>query len=204
MQFFNILKKRNSANLEIKDLSDAELISQYKNNSNKDIIGELFSRYSHLVFGVCLKYLKNEEPAKEALMQVFEKTYDDLLTYEINSFKNWVYIVAKNHCLAMIKKKSDLKEVVYDFPIKNDENFVEYYDDITLFGSVKKNNYEQKLGKAINELNNEQKICIELFYLQEKSYKEITEITNYNLNQVKSFIQNGKRNLKILLTEGHE
>lgn len=201
MQFFNILKKSNKANSEIENLSDAELISQYKIKSDKNIIGELFKRYSHLVFGVCLKYLKNEELSKEALMQIFEKTYNDLITYEVNSFKNWIYIVAKNHCLMLIKKKSDLKEVVYDFPLKNDENFVEYYDDITLFGSVKKNNYEQNLYEAMNELNNEQKICIELFYLQEKSYKEITEITNYNLNQVKSFIQNGKRNLKILLTE---
>jgi RNA polymerase sigma-70 factor (ECF subfamily) len=201
MPFLNIFKRSKSDSAAIKDLADSELISLYKTTQNKEIVGEFFCRYSHLILGVCLKYLKHEEKSQEAVMQVFEKIYNDLITYEINSFKNWIYIVAKNHCLMLLKKKSDLKEVVYDFPLKNDENFVEYYDDITLFGSLKKNNYESKLSECINKLNDDQKICIELFYLKEKSYKEITELTNYDLNQVKSYIQNGKRNLKILLTE---
>ena len=201
MPFLNIFKRSKSDSAEIKDLADSELISLYKTTQNKEIVGEFFCRYSHLILGVCLKYLKHEEKSQEAVMQVFEKIYNDLITYEINSFKNWIYIVAKNHCLMLLKKKSDLKEVVYDFPLKNDENFVEYYDDITLFGTLKKTNYESKLNECISKLNDDQKICIELFYLKEKSYKEITETTNYDLNQVKSYIQNGKRNLKILLTE---
>lgn len=204
MQFFNLLKKSANTSSDIKKMSDSELIAYYKSSLNKNVIGEFFDRYSYLIFGVCLKYLKTEEKSKEALMQVFEKIYEDILTYEINSFKNWLYIVAKNHCLMLIKKKSDLKEVVYDFPLKNDENFVEYYDDITLFGTLKKTDYEKNLLTVIKELKEEQRICIELFYLEEKSYIEITEITKYNLNQVKSYIQNGKRNLKILLTEKHE
>lgn len=201
MPFLNIFKRSKSDSAEIKDLADSELISLYKTTQNKEIVGEFFCRYSPLILGVCIKYLKHEERSQEAVMQVFEKIYSDLITYEINSFKNWIYIVAKNHCLMLLKKKSDLKEVVYDFPLKNDENFVEYYDDITLFGTLKKNNYESKLNECINKLNDDQKICIELFYLKEKPYKEITELTNYDLNQVKSYIQNGKRNLKILLTE---
>jgi RNA polymerase sigma factor (sigma-70 family) len=56
------------------------------------------------------------------------------------------------------------------------------------------------LNEALKSLAEKQRICVELFYLQEKSYNEVAEITGFTMNEVKSFIQNGKRNLKIYLT----
>jgi RNA polymerase sigma-70 factor (ECF subfamily) len=55
------------------------------------------------------------------------------------------------------------------------------------------------LEEAIQELSEEQKLCVNLFYLQKKSYQQITDRTGFTLMQVKSYIQNGKRNLKIIL-----
>jgi RNA polymerase sigma-70 factor (ECF subfamily) len=55
------------------------------------------------------------------------------------------------------------------------------------------------LEKCIETLGDEQKQCVKLFYLQEKCYKEITESTGFDMNKVKSYIQNGKRNLKICM-----
>jgi len=198
MAFFKVL--HNSRNNFFEKMPDDELISQYKKTKDKSIIGEFFKRYSYLILGLCLKYFKNEEDARDALMQVFEKVYDGIEKHEIISFKNWIYTVAKNHCLMIIRKNSSYNEVIVDFPLKSDENFVEFYDNITLSGLKNDKNYDEKLMNSIEKLNNEQKLCIELFYLKEKSYKEIADETNYEINQVKSYIQNGKRNLKILLT----
>ena len=177
----------------IKELDDRELIREYKSSRNNKYIGILFNRYGHLVFGVCLKYLKNTEDSKDAVSQIFEKLMNDLLRMEVKNFKSWIYMVSKNHCLMQLRKnkpgkEQDIQEL--ENQISEDENL----EKIEL-----KDAQLDNLSEAIKELKEEQKQCVELFYLQEKSYDEVADITGYNLKQVKSYIQNGKRNLKIKL-----
>jgi RNA polymerase sigma factor (sigma-70 family) len=191
---FLIKKKLNSYD----DLGDQDLIQLYRDTRDTKHIGVLFDRYAHLVYGVALKYFDREDDRKEAVMQVFEKLYEALLQFEIVNFKSWLYSVTKNQCLMIIKKENTVS-FNDQIQLKNfQQEFMEFEEAFSLnHGS--EINMEDKLHEVIKELNEEQRICVDLFYLQEKSYKEIADATNYSFNQVKSFIQNGKRNLKIML-----
>ena len=183
--------------------SDNELITEYKNTKNNVFVGILYKRYSHLVLGLSLKYLKDEDEAKDAVMQVFEKLLTDLLKFNIDYFKSWLYTFSKNHCLMIIRtKQSKLKKEI-DMQIHADY-FMETESTLHPNKEVEKELQYNLLEKAIDELSEDQKKCIELFYLKEKSYNEIVELTGYSINEVKSFIQNGKRNLKIKLEKNSE
>jgi RNA polymerase sigma factor (sigma-70 family) len=176
----------------LKNLDDSTLIKEWRNTSDRRILGELFSRYSHLVLGVCVKYLKNQEESKDAVMEIFEKLHQDLGKHEITYFKSWLYSVARNHCLMQLRKKglqtTDNELINYENLIHHSESIDEDLEDT------------QQETKALNfcleQLKMEQKRCVELFYLQEKSYKEVSEATGFDFNAVKSHVQNGKLNLK--------
>jgi len=186
-------------NSDIQSLTDLELIDIYKSKNDKSIIGELFKRYIRFVFAICMKYLKNIEKSEEAVMQIFEKLFTDLLKHNIENFKSWLHVVTKNHCLHLLRNES--YQIKRDIEIKNTTDvFMEKHD--FLYHDIENDSEDKfnKLEMAVNSLSDEQKMCIELFYLQEKCYDEVTKITGYTMNQVKSYIQNGKRNLKIYLT----
>lgn len=180
-----IFGRRNS------DLSDAQLVLKYQKTTNTKHVGFLFDRYGKLVFGVCLKYLQNEDDSKDAVIQIFEKVIADLKRMEVQHFKSWLYMVSKNHCLMILRKKKNTTSDISEMQIAAEE--------------VEPNKFEMQelkfndLDQALLELKEDQKTCIMLFYIEEKSYQQIAEMTNYTLKDVKSHIQNGKRNLKISL-----
>ena len=182
-----------------KNLTDEELVHRYRNSHETTYIGELYQRYTHLVFGVCMKYLHNDAEAEDATMQIFEKLIQDLKKHHITSFKPWLHMVVKNHCMMHFRKetnlgkkkatlKFELGSVVENEPVNHlqeaeDKEFVLHY-----------------LKEGIGELKEEQRECIELFYLKECSYAEVASMTGYSLKEVKSHIQNGKRNLRNYIT----
>lgn len=182
-------------------LSDLELVAKFKQSQNKEIIGELFQRYTHLVFGVCMKYLKDEDESKDAVMQVFEKLLTDLQKHEIMQFKSWLYSVAKNHCLMHLRSQKTTRNK--EEALKKDlESGVEYTSQMHLNSVADEKELQlNMLEEGIKTLKEDQRICIELFYLQRKCYQEVAEETGFDLKQVKSFIQNGKRNLKLYMTQ---
>ena len=144
-----------------------------------------------------MKYLKNEERSKDAVMQIFEKLFSNLLKHQIDNFKPWLHMVVRNHCLGLLRKdKSILKN---EKSLKIEYDFMESEDDEHLIIEKEHENKVNNLANALKELKLEQKECVELFYLQEKSYTEIMELTGYPLKKVKSYIQNGKRNLKLIM-----
>ena len=172
-------------------ITDAELLENYYSSKNNKWIGILLQRYTLLLLGTCIKYLKNENNAKDAVQQVFLKAINEIPKYKITYFKSWIYMVTKNHCLMQLRAKNNIGEITENTAIEDAifdiEIFKKKDEDLTL------------LEESIKDLNEEQKQCIDLFYLQKKSYQEIVQSTNYSLLQVKSNIQNGKRNLKILI-----
>ncbi|MCB9174981.1 MAG: sigma-70 family RNA polymerase sigma factor [Flavobacteriales bacterium] len=179
--------------------SDNELIAEYKSNGDNAVVGELFKRYSHLVYGVCLKYLKNEDKSKDAVLEIFEQLLVDLLKHDVSNFKSWLHSVARNHCLMFLRKEqTQLKRAnEYEYAFDEEDSFD------TPFQTHEKEQQEVQLTdleKALGELKEEQRICIELFFLKEKCYEEVAELTGFTMNQVKSYIQNGKRNLSLKLT----
>lgn len=175
--------------------SDEELVTLFKNEQNSLCFGILYERYAHLVMGACMKYLKNPTEAEDLSMQIFEGLHYKLVKHEITYFKSWLYMVTKNECFMLLRKKG--REV--PFTEVHDSKQEDDQDEILL--------KEQKidiLEEVIPSLKEEQKICIELFYLKEMSYQQISDQLNLSLNQVKSAIQNGKRNLKLRLEERNE
>jgi RNA polymerase sigma factor (sigma-70 family) len=183
--------------------SDIELITEFKNTGNNVFVGILYKRYSHLVLGLSLKYLKEEEEAKDAVMQIFEKLLVDLLKFNIEYFKSWLFVYSKNHCLMNIRSKKAKLRKEMDLQI-NADSFMETDFNSHLNSEAQKEIQYSLLENAIDELNEDQRKCIKLFYLKERSYHEIVDDTGYTLNEVKSFIQNGKRNLKIKLEKNSE
>jgi len=187
----------------IQQLDDKQLLEQYRNTQNKNVVAVLYQRYAHLVFGVCMKYLKNKDEAEDASMQVFEKLLTTLLQYEVNEFKFWIHTVSKNHCLYILRKQQsqfrNQKEMNKDFPV-----IMENEQSSPLDNENWKNAKLEEINGALMQLKEGQKICVELFYLEEKSYQEIVDQTGYSMLEVKSFIQNGKRNLKIMLSQNDE
>jgi RNA polymerase sigma-70 factor (ECF subfamily) len=176
--------------------SDAEIIFSFKKSGDNFFIGILFDRYSHLAFAVCMNYLKNEDDSKDAVIHIFEKISSDLKKYDVKQFSHWLHTVTKNYCLKELSRKKhavDLSEAENELA----EEFFHSNMDATDMSNL----FLANLDEALATLTEEQKKCIDLFYLEEKSYNDIATITGYTFNQVKSYIQNGKRNLKIFLTK---
>lgn len=174
--------------------TDSELINRFRHIDDTAAFEELCHRYCHLVFGVCQKYLQNEDDSKDAVLEIFTKLTTDLKNHEIKNFRGWLYSVTKNFCLMKQRQKKKMSFVSENFDNIR-EDFVEFDDADTLINEQK----EDKLYHALGQLNDSQQRCIRLFYLEEKSYREIVEITGFDLKQVKSYIQNGKRNLRNLM-----
>ena len=178
--------------------TDEELLQHYQSTQNLKWLSVLYLRYSSLVYGVCLKYLKDRDEAKDAVMQIHEKLITSLLKQKVGNFKSWLYVNARNHCLMQLRsQRGKIKEEISPFLMENavDTHLAPdgYKDEPELENDVK------KLEKCIETLAGPQQDCVKLFYLQEKCYKEVADETGFDLNQVKSYIQNGKRNLKICM-----
>jgi RNA polymerase sigma-70 factor (ECF subfamily) len=186
------MKYRLTGKLEARD--DKSLVNHYRESGDIDVLGVLYKRYMVLVYGVCLKYLKDRERAKDAVMDIFEKLTVELQVKEVDNFRPWLYVVAKNHCLMALRsmKVDTRNEEKYQNELSffmESESFVHPVDepDADLNGALK---------DCIERLKVEQKQCVELFYFENKCYKEIAGELNLEIKKVKSFIQNGKRNLK--------
>jgi len=175
-------------------ISDQQLLDSFYTSRDNYWLGVLLQRYTLLLLGVCMKYLKNEEEAKDCVQQVFLKAITELHKYRVEYFKSWLYMVAKNHCLMKLRDKQARTPAEI-----RDEMAITPEDDNNIQLHVEKNRQLELMNDCLNELNKEQKQCVTLFYLEKRSYTEIAENTGFSLMQVKSYIQNGKRNLKILL-----
>ena len=176
----------------IDHLSDKELVVRYQKSKNVKYYGQIFNRYSHLVFGVCLKYLKNKEEAEDATMQIFEKAMKDMINNEISYPKSWLYSCTKNFCLMKLRKKK-----VNELDIVVVENLQENEDEIQ--EKLNKEIQLDKIQKGLDKLKPDQQKALKLFYLNERSYVQIAEETGWDIKKVKSELQNGKRNLKLIL-----
>lgn len=171
-------------------MTDQELLEKFHADGDNEWLGILLQRYTLLLLGVCMKYLKNEEEAKDSVQQIFLKSITELGRYKVSYFKSWLYMVAKNHCLMKLRdrnKSTDIDSI--QLPADEDRKTEHLERDRTL----------DILQECLQFLNEEQKTCLTLFYLQKKSYQQIADTTGYSMLQVKSYIQNGKRNLKILV-----
>ena len=181
-----------------KHTDDLTLIGKYRSTGDLYFLGVLYDRYMHLVYGLCLKYLKDRDESKDSVMQIFEELTIKVLEHDIRNFKSWLHVLARNHCLMKLRtekvRHGHLKKYTKENEIFMESALLQHPEDV-----VSVENDVEALKKCIEQLKNEQQKCISLFYIEEKCYKEITKITGLELNKVKSYLQNGRRNLKICL-----
>ncbi len=174
-------------------IEDKELLNKFYNDGNNHWLGIILQRYTLLLFGVCMKYLKDEEEAKDAVQQIFLKVITEVEKYKVDYFKSWLYMIAKNFCLMKIRERQGR------VPVEISDKLNATADTFPETELFEKDHTLSLIEEGLNELNEEQKLCITLFYLQRKTYQQIADVTGYNLLQVKSYIQNGKRNLKLIV-----
>ena len=174
-------------------IEDKELLDKFYSDGNNRWLGILLQRYTMLLLGVCMKYLKDEEEAKDAVQQIFLKAITELPKYKVDYFKSWLYMIAKNLCLMKIRERQGRT------PVELTDNLGTDIEASEKSELIEKDKTLLSIEEGLLELNEEQKLCVTLFYLQRKSYQEITDLTGFNLSQVKSYIQNGKRNLKLIV-----
>ena len=180
--------------------SDEELLRLFHRNGSLDTLGELYSRYMHLVYGVSLKYLGSREDAKDIVMQIFEKLVTDLPGQEVRKFKSWLYVLTKNHCLMQIRSKKSADGRMEGYKIERE--FMESEQEVHPIDK-EDHSVEEALKNCIEQLKIEQKQCIKLFYYEKLCYQEIADKLKMNEKKVKSLLQNGKRNLKICLEKSN-
>jgi RNA polymerase sigma factor (sigma-70 family) len=185
-------------NIPTSELPDRELVSLFRTSGNMDVLAVLFQRYMDLLYGVCLKYLKQPESAKDAVMQIFEELVAKLPKHEVDNFKSWLYTLGKNYCLMQLRTPKNLKTTEFN------PDSMQLEEEMHLNGIQVREENLQKLERCLQTLSTEQKVAVELFYLQNKCYKEIAEATGIEWNKVRSFIQNGRRNLKICMEKEPE
>jgi RNA polymerase sigma factor (sigma-70 family) len=180
-------------NISNNSITDAELVLQYKRTGDLHDLGQLYQRYMDIVYGVCLKYFKDPEKAKDAVMQIFEELIVKLRKHEIENFRSWLYQVAKNYCLMQLRTPRNIKTIEIPASLmQSDEN-------VHLNGVLEKEENFQRLEYCLTTLSEDQRKAVKLFYIEGKCYNEIVELMGQEWNQVRSFIQNGRRNLKICM-----
>lgn len=172
------------------ELPDSVLVTGYKEYGNQEYLVALYQRYAGLLFGVCLKYLRNASDARDACTEIYEILVTRLLKHEVENFKGWLHVVAKNHCLQKLRAAKNI--TISKLP----EDFVQLEDHSHLEEVVKMESNFKLMEKCLEELGDEQQAMVKLFYLEEKCYNDIVAITGKPWNTVRSHIQNGRRNLK--------
>lgn len=176
-----------------KNSSDTDLLLQYQSSKNQEFLAALFLRYTDLIFGTCMKYLKNEEESKDAVMNIYQELVKKLLSHQVEHFKSWLYIVTKNYCLMKLRKEKNTLTVEFQPTHVQSEDF-SHLDHV-----LNKESHLQQLEKCMERLNEEQHKVIKMFYLDNKCYNEIAETTKMDWGKIRSLIQNGRRNLKICM-----
>lgn len=175
------------------DIPDGDLLKKFYKDQDNSWLGILLPRYTLMLLGVCMKYLKNEEDSKDCVQQIFLKVISELPKYKVTYFKSWIYMIAKNHCLMKLRGNKNIPVEIDENTLSSQEPYEESMDHL------EKNTLLNNLEEALNQLSEEQRKCVHLFYQEKKTYAEVAEITGFTLLQVKSHLQNGKRKLKLAL-----
>ncbi len=175
-------------------LGDAELIAVYKESRDKDAFSVIYERYGHLMMGTCMKYLKDEMEAQDLTSKIFEELGDKIVRHDIDHFKGWLYRLTKNECLMFLRKQKTRFLHNHQVEMLEEEQKEPESKEAQL----------TLMEKSMALLKSEQERCLRLFYLEDKSYQEVSDLLQISLNQVKSAIQNGKRNLKLILIQNDE
>jgi RNA polymerase sigma-70 factor (ECF subfamily) len=181
-------------NISADGITDKELVAAFKESGEMVHLSTLYQRYMDLVFGVCLKYFKDTERSKDAVMDIFEELNRKLKQHEVDNFKGWLHVLARNYCLMQLRSPKNIKTAEFNADFMQSNQTSHLSNEV-----LEKEASFKKLEECMETLSADQQQSIQLFFVEKKCYNEIAEITGYEWNKVRSYIQNGKRNLKICL-----
>jgi RNA polymerase sigma factor, sigma-70 family len=176
-------------------LDEKHLLTEYRKTGDLQLLGKLYEPYMPLIYGLCFKYYKDETKSEDAVMQIFESLISKLRVHEVSNFKSWLYTLARNHCLMELRRANRVATVDIEEHVMESDVFLHQQNE----GEQIPEERLMLMESCLETLSEEQQRCITLFYLEQKCYKDVAELTGYDLGQVKSYIQNGKRNLKICM-----
>jgi RNA polymerase sigma factor (sigma-70 family) len=181
-------------NISSNQTTDKELVAAFKQSGDSNYLSTLYQRYMDLVYGVCLKYFKDAERCKDAVMDIYEELNTKLKLHEVDNFKGWLHVLARNYCLMQLRSPRNMKTTEFQ------GDFMQLGENTHLNGeALEKEQNFVKLEDCLKTLTEEQQQSVQLFYLENKCYNEIAAITGYDWNKVRSYIQNGRRNLKLCM-----
>jgi len=195
--YYNMIFKLPGKKSSLK--TDEELLREFTLSGDLEVLGQLYSGYMHLVYGVCLKYFRDRDESMDAVMQIFEKLITELPKHNIENFRSWLHVVTKNYCLMQIRSHKSQSEKQNEW-IEDNRLFMENSFDLHPIDNEEAD-LEEALKDCIEKLKDEQKECIKQFYYNNRCYSEIANDLNLDENKVKSYLQNGKRNLKLCIEE---
>ena len=187
--------------------TDEELLAAYKASGELEVLAILYKRYMGLVLAICLKYFKTQPVSEDAVMDIFEQLIEKVKRHDIEHFKPWLGAVARNHCLMQLRKKNPIDSE----NLRLEEDFMHSADiwhpnsgglPASPYATTQEEEKEfvlTSMESCLDTLVTQQKTCISLFYLEQKCYKEVADITGFAIDKVRSYIQNGRRNLKICM-----
>jgi len=176
-------------------LSDEQLVARYRDGDDMDALAFLFDKYLDLIFGVCMKYFKQPQDSEDGTMAVFEVLVVKLKTHDVHNFKSWLYVLTKHYCLQKLRQRGKTLT-------KNSEDILMqlvdevHPDDVYLIESR-----ENGLRECIQQLPADQKRTVQLFYFESQSYVEIADTMSVDKEKGRSFIQNGRRNLRVCMNK---
>lgn len=182
------------------ELSDEAIVEAFESAANPEALSVLFRRYTHLVYGVCCKYFSEEPDRQDVSIRIFQRVADRLQGSAVKNFSYWLGVVAKNECISELRERKTYREHLHQFKSQknSDESYVENegYHRL-LLDSLSDQDVQEMVSGMMEELSADQKLCIHLFFFRELSYKEIMHETGFSYEEVKTHLQNGKRNLRI-------
>lgn len=185
-------------------LSDEELVVRFQQEKDIKILGELYHRYMELTMGLCMKYIKNTEESEDAVMEIFEILVRRLPNHKVDNFRAWLYRLASNHCLDILRKNKRLEEKQRDHVLMHFVKKERHYDEWLSIENDDKEMVLKKLEECLEDLKEEQQRSIQLFYIEKKSYDEISSLLDITWSKTRSLIQNGRRNLKKCMEKKNE
>jgi RNA polymerase sigma factor (sigma-70 family) len=195
---------RNLRSKSLAQLSDEQLIAGYRSSGNPDSVSELFGRYLHLVHAMCMKYADEPEDRSDLVMVIFEKVMTELAQNEVLNFNTWLFSLSRNVCVSWFRQQQRYASKIENWgnEKKIDDFVVENEASERLYNGEE--DLEVKLTAALAQLDERQRVCIHLFFFEKKSYKDIAGHTGFDVSDVKSYLQNGKRRLKgLLIPDSH-
>ncbi|MEL6655687.1 MAG: sigma-70 family RNA polymerase sigma factor [Bacteroidota bacterium] len=175
--------------------SDEELVRQFQQSGDRFLLGLLLRRYSQSILGTCHYYLRQPQDAEDAAMEVCELIVRQLQKpKEIKRFKDWVFIIARNYCFRKLKDNKRLTELSTEWEKDFLNSDVQYELGDTLY--VQEEALYARVDAEIQQLNEQQRLCLTAFYWQGEKYKDIAARYGMTTDEVRSAIQNGRRNLR--------